>query len=192
MLNTISGLLLPASGSLEFLGRRIDGVAPHEIVKLGISYVQEGGKPFPDMTVHENLEMGAYISETWKRKGETLDQVYQIFPKLKERAAQLARTLSGGERQMLAMGRSLMSRSKLCMFDEPSYGLAPLLVKELFDFIKTLREQGMTILLVEQNIRNALEIADRAYVLENGQIVLEGESKKLLENDHIKKAYLGL
>jgi branched-chain amino acid transport system ATP-binding protein len=192
MLNTISGLLRPTSGTLEFLDRRIDGMPPHEIVKLGISYVQEGGKPFPDMTVRENLEMGAYISETWKRKGETLDQVYQIFPKLKERAAQLARTLSGGERQMLAMGRSLMSRSKLCMFDEPSYGLAPLLVKELFDFIKTLREQGMTILLVEQNIRNALEIADRAYVLENGQIVLEGESKKLLENDHIKKAYLGL
>jgi branched-chain amino acid transport system ATP-binding protein len=192
MLNTISGLLHPTSGSLEFLGRRIDGMSPHEIVKLGISYVQEGGKPFPDMTVRENLEMGAYISETWKRKGETLDQVYQIFPKLKERSGQLARTLSGGERQMLAMGRSLMSRSRLCMFDEPSYGLAPLLVKELFDFIKTLREQGITILLVEQNIRNALETADRAYVLENGRIVLEGESKKVLENDHIKKAYLGL
>jgi branched-chain amino acid transport system ATP-binding protein len=192
VLNTISGLLRPASGSLEFLGRRIDGMSPHEIVKLGISYVQEGGKPFPDMTVHENLEMGAYISETWKKKKETLDQVYQIFPRLRERSRQLARTLSGGERQMLAMGRSLMSRSRLCMFDEPSYGLAPLLVKELFDFIRRLREQGITILLVEQNVRNALEIADRAYVLENGRIVLEAESKKLLENDHIKKAYLGL
>jgi branched-chain amino acid transport system ATP-binding protein len=192
MLNTISGLLHPTSGSLEFLGRRIDGMSPHEIVKLGISYVQEGGKPFPDMTVRENLEMGAYISETWKRKGETLDQVYQIFPRLKERSGQLARTLSGGERQILAMGRSLMSRSRLCMFDEPSYGLAPLLVKELFDFIRTLRGQGITILLVEQNIRNALEIADRAYVLENGRIVLEGESKKVLENDDIKKTYLGL
>jgi len=192
VLNTISGLLRPASGSLEFLGRRIDGMSPHEIVKLGISYVQEGGKPFPDMTVHENLEMGAYISETWKKKKETLDQVYQIFPRLRERSGQLARTLSGGERQMLAMGRSLMSRSRLCMFDEPSYGLAPLLVKELFDFIRRLREQGITILLVEQNVRNALEIADRAYVLENGRIVLEAESKKLLENDHIKKAYLGL
>ena len=192
MLNTISGLLHPTSGSLEFLGRRIDGMSPHEIVKLGISYVQEGGKPFPDMTVRENLEMGAYISETWKRKAETLDQVYQIFPRLKERSGQLARTLSGGERQILAMGRSLMSRSRLCMFDEPSYGLAPLLVKELFDFIRTLRGQGITILLVEQNIRNALEIADRAYVLENGRIVLEGESKKVLENDDIKKTYLGL
>jgi len=192
VLNTISGLLRPASGSLEFLGRRIDGMSPHEIVKLGISYVQEGGKPFPDMTVHENLEMGAYISEAWKKKKETLHQVYQIFPRLRERSGQLARTLSGGERQMLAMGRSLMSRSRLCMFDEPSYGLAPLLVKELFDFIRRLREQGITILLVEQNVRNALEIADRAYVLENGRIVLEAESKKLLENDHIKKAYLGL
>jgi branched-chain amino acid transport system ATP-binding protein len=192
MLNTISGLLRPTSGTLEFLDRRIDGMPPHEIVKLGISYVPEGGKPFPDMTVQENLEMGAYISETWKRKEQTLGRVYQIFPKLKERSGQLARTLSGGERQMLAMGRSLMSRSRLCMFDEPSYGLAPLMVKELFNFIRTLPKQGITILLVEQNIRHSMEIADRAYVLENGRIVLEGESKKLLENDHIKKAYLGL
>jgi branched-chain amino acid transport system ATP-binding protein len=192
MLNTISGLLLPASGTLEFFGRRIDGMAPHEIVKFGISYVPEGGKPFPDMTVRENLEMGAYISEAWKRKEEMLNQAYHIFPILKERSGQLARTLSGGERQMLAMGRSLMSSSRLCMFDEPSYGLAPLLVKELFDFIKTLRDQGMTILLVEQNIRNALEVADRAYVLENGRIVLEGGNKELLQNDHVRKAYLGL
>jgi branched-chain amino acid transport system ATP-binding protein len=167
-------------------------MAPHEIVKFGISYVPEGGKPFPDMTVRENLEMGAYISEAWKRKEEMLNQAYHIFPILKERSGQLARTLSGGERQMLAMGRSLMSSSRLCMFDEPSYGLAPLLVKELFDFIKTLRDQGMTILLVEQNIRNALEVADRAYVLENGRIVLEGGNKELLQNDHVRKAYLGL
>ena len=192
VLNAISGLLHPASGTLEFLGRRIDGMAPHEIVKLGISHVPEGGKPFPDMTVHENLEMGAYISEAWRSKEEIIQQVYQLFPKLKERAGQLARTLSGGERQMLAMGRSLMSRSRLCMFDEPSYGLAPLLVKELFSFIVTLRDRGITVLLVEQNVRHALEIADRGYVLENGRIVLEEESKKLLENDHIKKAYLGL
>jgi branched-chain amino acid transport system ATP-binding protein len=192
MLNTISGLLHPASGTLEFLGRRIEGMSPHLIVQLGISHVPEGGKPFPDMTVHENLEMGAYISETWKKKKEMLDHVYHTFPRLKERAGQVAKTLSGGERQMLAMGRSLMSRSRLCMFDEPSYGLAPLLVKELFGFIKTLSEQGITILLVEQNIRHALEVADRGYVLENGRIVLEGESKGLLQNDHVKKAYLGL
>lgn len=192
MLNTVFGLLSPTSGSLEFLGRRIDGMPPHEIVKLGISYVLEGGKPFLDMTVRENLEMGAYIFETWKRKEEILDQVYQTFPLLKERAGQLARTLSGGERQMLGMGRGLMSRPRLCMFDEPSYGLAPLLVKEFFNVIKTLRDQGITILLVEQNVQQTLEIADRAYVLENGQIVLEGKSKEILQNDYIKKAYLGL
>jgi len=192
MLNTVFGLLSPTSGSLEFLGRRIDGMPPHEIVKLGISYVLEGGKPFLDMTVRENLEMGAYIFETWKRKEEILDQVYQTFPLLKERAGQLARTLSGGERQMLGMGRGLMSRPRLCMFDEPSYGLAPLLVKEFFNVIKTLRDQGITILLVEQNVQQTLEIADRAYVLENGQIVLEGKSREILQNDYIKKAYLGL
>ncbi len=192
MLNTISGLLHPASGTLEFLGTRIEGMSPHRIVQLGISHVPEGGKPFPDMTVHENLEMGAYVSEAWKGKKEMLERVYRTFPRLKARAGQLARTLSGGERQMLAMGRSLMSRSRLCMYDEPSYGLAPLLVKELFDIIKRLCEQGMTILLVEQNIRHALEVADRGYVLENGRIVLQGESQWLLQNDHVKKAYLGL
>jgi branched-chain amino acid transport system ATP-binding protein len=159
---------------------------------MGICFVQEGGRPFPDMTVRENLEMGAYIRETWKKKEEMLDQVYKTFPLLKQRAGQLARTLSGGERQMLAMGRGLMSRPRLCMFDEPSYGLAPLIVKIFFTSIKTLREQGMTILLVEQNVRQALEISDRAYVLENGQVVLEGKSGELLQNDHVKKAYLGL
>ena len=192
MLYSISGLLPPASGTMHFLGKRIDGMPPHQIVKLGICYIPEGGKPFPDMTVSENLEMGAYIYETWKRKEETIDQVYHLFPILKERAGQLANTLSGGERQMLAMGRGLMSRPKLCMFDEPSYGLAPVLVKEFFGIIKTLREQGVTILLVEQNVRNALEISDRAYILENGRVVLEGKSGELLQNGHIKKAYLGL
>ena len=192
MLYSISGILPPASGTMHFLSKRIDGMPPHQIVKLGICYIPEGGKPFPDMTVRENLEMGAYVYATWKRKEEKLDQVYHIFPILKEREGQLANTLSGGERQMLAMGRGLMSRPKLCMFDEPSYGLAPLLVKEFFDIIKTLREQGVTILLVEQNVRNALEISDRAYVLENGRVVSEGKSGELLQNGHIKKAYLGL
>lgn len=191
-LHTIAGLVHPVSGSLEFFGKKIDGMPPYQIVQLGICYIPEGGKPFPDMTVLENLEMGAYPHTTWKKKGETLDQVYQIFPRLKEREKQLARTLSGGERQMLAMARGLMSKPKLSMFDEPSYGLAPLLVKEFFRFIKTFREQGMTILLVEQNVRQALEIADRAYVLENGRIVLEGESQGLLQNVHVKRAYLGL
>jgi branched-chain amino acid transport system ATP-binding protein len=192
LLKTICGVLRPASGSVTFLGSRIDGLTPHSIVELGVSYVPEGGKPFTDMTVRENLEMGAYPYQAWKHRRKRLEQVYQIFPYLKSREHQLARTLSGGERQMLAMGRSLMARPKLIMFDEPSYGLAPLMVKELFKFIKALNEQGITVLLVEQNIRHALEIADGAYVLENGRIVLEGKSSDLLQNDHIKKAYLGL
>jgi branched-chain amino acid transport system ATP-binding protein len=192
LLNTIFGLLRPASGSVEFLGTRIDRLMPYSIAERGISYVPEGGKLFTEMTVRENLEMGAYPFHTWKRREERLEQVYQIFPLLKGRQGQLARTLSGGERQMLAMSRSLMAKPKLCMFDEPSYGLAPLLVKELFKFIATLNEQGITILLVEQNIRHALEIADRAYLLENGRIALEGAGEQFLQNGYVKKAYLGL
>ena len=192
MLYTISGGLHPTSGSLQFCGFNIDRMPPYQIVKIGISHIPEGGKPFPDMTVRENLEMGAYGNETWKKREETLEQVYDIFPILKERKRQLARTLSGGERQMLAMGRGLMSRPKLCMLDEPSYGLAPLLVKELFSVTQTLRNQGMTLLLVEQNVQQTLEIANRSYVLENGRIVSEGKSEELLKDDHIKKAYLGL
>jgi len=192
LLNTISGLLRPASGSVEFLGKRIDGLTPHFIVGLGISHVPEGRKLFADMTVRENLEMGAYPYHAWKRKEETLKQVYQVFPSLKEREGQLARTLSGGEQQMLAMGRGLMSRPRLCMFDEPSYGLAPRLLLEVFQIIKSLREQGITVLLIEQNVRHTLEIADRAYVLENGRVVLEGAGDKLLQSDYMRKAYLGL
>ena len=192
LLNTISGFLRPASGSVEFLGRQIDGLTPHSIVELGISHVLEGGRPFTDMTVRENLEMGAYPYHSWKGREERLEEVYKVFPYLKARQGQLARTLSGGERQMLAMGRSLMSRPRLCMFDEPSYGLAPLLVKELFKIITALNEQGITILLVEQNVRHALEIADRAYLLENGRMALEGACELFLNNDHVKKAYLGL
>jgi len=142
--------------------------------------------------VNENLEMGAYPSSAWKVRKETSEQIYQTFPILKERAGQLARTLSGGEQQMLAMGRGLMSRPKLCMFDEPSYGLAPRMLLEVFQVIKSLREQGITILLIEQNVPRTLEIADRAYVLENGRIVMEGTCDKLLKDDYVKKAYLGL
>jgi branched-chain amino acid transport system ATP-binding protein len=192
LLNTISGLLRPASGHIEFLGKRIDGMAPHSIVELGISQIPEGGKVFADMSVHENLDMGAYPSHAWKQKGKTLKKVYQIFPILEERKDQLARTLSGGERQMLAMGRGLMSMPKLCVFDEPSYGLAPLFVKEVFQTIKSLHEQGITILLIEQNVRHTLEVADRAYVLENGRVVSEGSGNQLLESDYIRKAYLGI
>jgi branched-chain amino acid transport system ATP-binding protein len=192
LLNTISGSLRPASGHATFLGNKIDGLPPHAIAELGISLVPEGGKLFPDMSVHENLEMGAYPYHAWKRREETLEQVYQIFPRLKERERQLARTLSGGEKQMLAMGRGLMSKPKLCLFDEPSYGLAPILLLEVFRVIKSLHEQGLTVFLIEQNVHHALEIADRAYVLENGRIILEGKGKDLLSNDYVRKAYLGL
>jgi branched-chain amino acid transport system ATP-binding protein len=192
LLHTLSGLLRPASGSVTFLGKRIDGLPSHAIVELGISLVPEGGRVFPDMTVRENLEMGAYPYHAWKQKGETLGQVYQIFPRLRERERQLARTLSGGEHQMLAIGRALMSKPRLCLFDEPSYGLAPLLVMEIFRIIQGLRDRGLTILLIEQNVRRALEIADRAYVLENGRICMEGACTEILESDHVRKAYLGL
>jgi branched-chain amino acid transport system ATP-binding protein len=192
LLNTIFGLLRPASGTVEFLGRRIDSLVPHNIGALGISYVPEGGKIFSEMTVRENLEMGAYVYEAWKQKEETVNQVYETFPILKDRQGQLAGTLSGGERQMLAIGRGLMSRPKLCIFDEPSYGLAPLLVAEIFRIIQGLRDQGIAILVIEQNVRQTLEMADRAYLLENGRIVLEGAGEKFLNNKHVKKAYLGL
>jgi branched-chain amino acid transport system ATP-binding protein len=192
LLNTISGVLRPASGSVEFLGETIDRLAPHTIMQLGISHIPEGRKLFTDMTVLENLELGAYTSKAWKRRKETLERVYQLFPVLKERRKQLSGTLSGGERQMLAIGRGLMSSPKLCMFDEPSYGLAPKLFSEVLEVIKHLREQGITVLLIEQNVRYTLETADRAYVLENGQIVLEGKGKDLLQNELVKKAYLGL
>lgn len=192
ILNTISNFLHPASGTVEFLGMRTDKMPSYRIVEIGISHIPEGKKLFPDMTVRENLELGAYHHQVWKRKEEMLEQVYQIFPRLKERAGQLARTLSGGEQQMLAMGRGLMSRPRLCMLDEPSSGLAPLLIMEVFEVIKALREQGTTILLVEQNTQRALEIADRAYVLENGRITLQGKGEELLQNNHVKVAYLGL
>ena len=192
LLNTISGLLHPASGNVEFLGKRIDRLAPHEIMQLGISQIPEGRKLFTDMTVGENLEMGAYTSKAWKQRKETLEEVYQVFPVLKERRKNLANKLSGGERQMVAIGRGLMSSPKLCMFDEPSYGLAPKLFIEVLEVIKRLREQGMTIFMVEQNVRRTLAIADRAYVLENGRIVLEGKGKDLLQNEQVKTAYLGV
>ena len=192
LLNTISGLLHPASGSVEFLGQKVDRLAPHKIMQRGLCQIPEGRKLFSDMTVGENLEMGAYSSQAWKRRAETLEQVYQLFPVLKERRKQSAKKLSGGERQMVAIGRGLMSNPRLCMFDEPSYGLAPKLFSEVLESIKHLREQGITIFMVEQNVRNTLEVADRAYVLENGRIVLEGKGKDLLQDDMVRKAYLGL
>ncbi len=192
ILNTISGLLRPASGTVEFLGERINEMSAHLIVEAGISHIPEGRKLFPEMTVRENLEMGSYLSKAWKKKEETIEEVYELFPRLKERTGQLARTLSGGEQQMVAIARGLMSRPRLCMLDEPSHGLAPLLVSEVFEIVKTLRDHGSTIFLVEQNVQRSLEIADRAYVLENSRIVLEGQGKELLEKKEVKEAYLGL
>lgn len=192
LLNTITGLLKPASGSVEFLGDRIEGLDSHQIVELGISHIPEGRKLFPDMTVKENLEMGAYLPKVWKQKDETIERIYDIFPILKERHHQLASTLSGGQQQMVAMARGLMSKPKLCIIDEPSSGLAPIVVAEMFSVIEGLRKEGISIFLVEQNVQQTLEIADRAYVLENGRIVLEGDSKTLLKEERIKKAYLGL
>jgi len=192
LLNSISGLVRPASGSVEFLGQRIDRLAPHKIMRLGISQIPGGRKLFSNMTVGDNLEMGAYASTAGKEKKETLEQVYQIFPVLKERRKQSAKKLSGGEQQMVAIGRGLMSNPRLCMFDEPSYGLAPKLFSEVLDVIERLRKQGITIFLVEQNVQQTLGVADRAYVLKNGEIVLEGKGKDLLQNEQIKSAYLGV
>jgi branched-chain amino acid transport system ATP-binding protein len=192
LLNAISGLLRPAAGSIEFLGRRIDGLPSNAIVELGMSHIPEGRKLFPDMSVRENLEMGAYSKRVWKHKQETLDEVYQLFPILKLRQRQLARTLSGGEQQMVAIGRGLMSRPKLCIIDEPSSGLAPMVVDEIFEIIQRLRNQGIAVFLIEQNVQQTLEIAGRAYVLENGRVIRTGQSEKLLQEEFIKKAYLGL
>jgi branched-chain amino acid transport system ATP-binding protein len=192
LVHAISGLLQPTSGTITFQGQRIDGLSPNAIVELGISHIPEGRRLFTEMSIRENLEMGAYSADSWKVRKETLENVYRLFPILKEREKQSATTLSGGEQQMLAMGRGLMSRPKLCIIDEPSNGLAPKLVTDVFQIIKSLRDQGITILLIEQNVHQTLQIADRACVLENGRMVLEGCCEDLLKSDHIKKAYLGL
>jgi branched-chain amino acid transport system ATP-binding protein len=192
LLHAISGLLTPSSGTVEFLGKRIDKMPAYLIARLGISHIPEGGGLFPEMRVNENLELGAYCSAGDREKKATIQWVYERFPALATRADQLARTLSGGERQMLAIGRGLMSNPKLCMLDEPSYALSPLLVTEVFKAVRDLRERGTTVLLVEQDIKRALEMADRAYLLENGRIVLEGPRELFLQNDHVRKAYLGL
>ncbi len=192
LLNTISCIIHPASGSISFLGKKIDGIAEHQIVEMGLAQIPEGGRAFPDMSVVENLEMGAYANRAWKHKAETLKEVFQLFPRLKERAGQLARTLSGGEKQMLAMGRGLMSKPRLMMLDEPSYGLAPIVVLEVFRIVQKLRENGITVLIIEQNVKRTMEIADRAYVMENGRITLEGPSSQLMQSDHIRQAFLGI
>lgn len=192
ILKTVSGLLHPKSGTINFLGKRIDRDSSHKIVNSGIAHIPEGKHLFPYMTVLENLDIGAYNRRAREKRNETLEWVYHLFPILKERKNQSAGTLSGGERQMLAVGRGLMSRPKLLMLDEPSLGLAPKLVLTVFDIVKKINKEGVTILLVEQNVRHALEIADRAYILETGKITIKGTGRKLLVNKYVKKAFLGL
>ncbi len=190
VLNTVSGLLHPKSGSVSFQGKDLKGVAAHKIVEHGLAQVPEGRRVFLQMTVEENLEMGAY-TQPKNAVAPGLERVYAQFPRLKERQRQIAGTLSGGEQQMLAMGRALMSNPKLLMLDEPSMGLAPLLVEQIFAIIQELHRAGTTILLVEQNARAALSVADRGYVLETGKIVTSGAGAELLKDDAVKKAYLG-
>jgi branched-chain amino acid transport system ATP-binding protein len=192
LLNTISGVLRPTSGSIEFMDKRIDGLKSHVIVDLGISHIPEGRKLFNDMSVRENLEMGAYPKRVWAQREKMLNAVFQLLPLLKIRQSQIVNTMSGGEQQMVAMGRGLMSKPKLCIIDEPSSGLAPIVVEEVFQIIRRLRNDGIAVFLIEQNVQQTLEIADRAYVLENGRITLAGESKRLLEDDRVREAYLGL
>ena len=191
ILRTISGLLKPKSGEIAFEGQNIAGKAAQDIVKLSISQVPEGRRVFANMTVMENLELGAYIRSDSKGIKEDFDQVFSRFPKLAERRSQLAGTMSGGEQQMLAMGRALMSRPRLLLLDEPSMGLAPLLVREIFSIVKDINASGTTVLLVEQNAHMALSIAHRAYVLETGRITLAGDAKELAASEEIRKAYLG-
>jgi branched-chain amino acid transport system ATP-binding protein len=190
-LRTISGLLKPKSGSIAFEGKEIGAMAAQEIVKLGISQVPEGRRVFANMTVEENLDLGAYIRKDKAGIKSDMDSVFERFPRLLERRAQLAGTLSGGEQQMLAMGRALMSRPRLLLLDEPSMGLAPLLVKEIFSIIKDINKTGTTVLLVEQNANMALSIAHEAYVLETGRITLSGSAAKLASSEEVRKAYLG-
>ena len=190
-LRTISGLLKPKTGSITFLGQSIAGVRAHEIVKKGISQVPEGRRVFAEMTVMENLDLGAFVRKDKAGIQQDLKHVFELFPRLEERKNQSAGTLSGGEQQMLAMGRALMSRPKLLLLDEPSMGLAPLLIKEIFNIIVDINKSGTTVLLVEQNANMALSIANRAYVLETGRITLSGKAQDLAASEDVRKAYLG-
>ena len=191
-LNTISSLLTPKTGTIEFNGIRLDRLPPNKIIEHGIVHVPEGRRLFPEMSVEENLIMGSLYGEAKTQRNETIEYVYSLFPRLQERRKQLSGTLSGGEQQMLAVGRGLMSRPKLMMFDEPSLGLAPILVQDIFDLIKKINQEGVTILLVEQNVTQTLAMCNRAYVLENGRNVLQGTGQELMANDHVKEVYLGI
>ncbi len=192
LVNTVSGIYKASSGSIIFEGEHIENKPPHEIVKRGIIQVPEGRRTLPYLTVEENLFLGAYTNEAWRRKKQSIEMVYTLFPVLKERRKVLAGSLSGGEQQMLVIGRGLMARPRLMMFDEPSLGLAPKLLSEVYRTLAKLRNEKITILLSEQNVRQALAITHRGYVLENGRIILSGDSKELLNNEMVKKAYLGV
>ncbi len=192
LVKTISGLLHPRTGAIRFRGENIEKLPPYEIVKKGIILIPEGREIFPRLTVEENLKLGAYTANGKDTVKEAKERVYQIFPVLKKKEKTLAQNLSGGEQQMLVICRSLMSNPDLLILDEPSLGLAPLLVEKVLDTVRKINEEGVTILLVEQNIRDSLDIADRGYVLEQGKIILEGKSRELLCNNHIKEVYMGL
>jgi len=191
-LRAILGILPIKNGSIKFLDKEIHNLPTHKIIELGVAIVPEGRRLFPGLTVLENLELGAYTRRAREKMKDTLEWIYQIFPILRERRNQLAGTLSGGEQQMLAIGRALMSKPKLLLMDEPTLGLAPKVALSVFDIINRINNDGVTILLVEQNVRHTLEVVDRAYILEGGRIVMEGESHRLIDNDYVKKSYLGL
>ena len=191
ILHTITGLLKPKSGSVMFEGKELTTTPAHEIVKLGMAHVPEGRRVFADLSVYDNLMLGAYTRKDKNEIVKTLEMVYERFPRLEERKKQTAGTLSGGEQQMLAMGRALMSKPRIILMDEPSMGLSPLFVNEVFDIIEKISASGTTVLLVEQNAKKALSISDRAYVLETGKIALTGKASDLINDDKIKKAYLG-
>jgi branched-chain amino acid transport system ATP-binding protein len=191
-LKTISGLLPPVAGCIRFLGQQLTRVPAHKIIDHGIAHVPEGRRLFPEMTVRENLVMGSLSRRAKARRAETMAWIFELFPRLCEREKQIARSLSGGEQQMLAVGRGLMALPRLIMFDEPSLGLAPLLVAELFRIISHINQEGVTVLVVEQNVKHTLEICDRGYVLEHGRIVLSGTGEELMHNAHVKGAYLGI
>ena len=191
ILHTVSGLLQPTKGSIIFEGQDISKIPAHKIVSLGMAHVPEGRRVFAQLTVLENLKLGAYTRKDKNEMEETLKMIYKRFPRLEERKNQIAGTLSGGEQQMLAMGRALMSHPKIILMDEPSMGLSPIFVEEVFKIIRDISTEGVTVLLVEQNAKKALNIADRAYVLETGNIILQGDAKKLMNDESVKKAYLG-
>ena len=192
MLRAISGLMRPRAGQILLNGERLDSLPSHAIVERGVVQVPEGRKIFPSLTVLENLELGSYVAAAKARRREGLEHVFTLFPRLKERERQAAGTMSGGEQQMLAIGRALMARPRVLMLDEPSLGLAPLIVKEIFRIIGEINRLGTTVLLVEQNTRQALALSRRGYVLENGRVVIEGTGAELLSNEHVKRAYLGM